>query len=88
VKKSVGMSVKWTPQIESYELAPQVLVVARTRVEGAWRAYVGCVPSAIFELDEVHREIFRKMVLDGGEKVPEALARIMFPQFKDLEYAK
>jgi hypothetical protein len=57
-----------------------VLAVARSRIEGAWAAYIDAVPGVRHE-DEVD------LVLDHGAKLDVAIAREMFPFFADLPYA-
>ncbi len=69
-----------TIQVTWTALATKVLVVAKTRVEGSWAAYVDAVPG------QNHREE-RHEVLREGTKLPEAVARVLFPEFKDLPYA-
>jgi hypothetical protein len=59
----------------------RVLLVARTRVEGSWAAY--CVPVPGHNHDE-EQHLWR----NEGVKLVESLARVAFPQFEDVPYAK
>ena len=72
---------EWKPLILRSALASTVLVVAKTRVEGAWSAYCLDVPGKNHDC-EVER------VLQEGDKVSERIARVMFPYFIDIPYAK
>ncbi len=71
----------WEPVIRWKPLASRVLIVAKTRAEGAWKAYIDAVPG-IRHRDEVDE------VLDYGDEASETIARIMFPEFEDLPYAR
>jgi len=90
--KSYGMKLKgtvvvspdrgWTPEIRAVYLQNEtVLIVARTRIEGTWRAYVDGVAGVSLETDTRH-------VLNSGTKMIENLARGYFPEFGNLPYAK
>ena len=68
------------PCIVHVALARRVLVVAKTRVECAWAAYIDAVPG-----ENHDRE--RLAVLAKGSKLPEVLARILFPVFEGVPYA-
>ena len=70
----------WTPTIRTHALARRVLVVARTRIEGKWAAYCDAVPgdNHKLEVDEV---------LKRGDKMPEYIARVLFPEFDDIPYS-
>ena len=70
----------WKPTVRLHALASKVLVVAKTRVEGTWSAYCDAVPGDNHEL-EVDE------VLKRGDKMPEYIARVLFPEFKDIPYA-
>jgi len=59
----------------------QVLIVARARHEGTWRAYVTPVPG------KNHEEELRRW-REHGSQMTEAEARPFFPQLKDLPYAR
>lgn len=64
----------WTRTIRRVALARKVLCVATTRVEGSWTAYINAVPG----LDH-HVEV--DVVLARGTKLPERIARMLFPEF-------
>ena len=70
----------FTPTIVHRALAVGVLAVAKTRIEGAWAAYVAPVKG-------INHKRERDEVLRHGGKLPEALARELFPQFKKVPYA-
>ncbi len=61
-------------------LASRVLVVAKTRVEGTWKAYVDAVPGNRHEDEMIE-------VLNDGDELREDIARILFPEFNELPYA-
>jgi hypothetical protein len=61
-------------------LAMCVLVVAKTRVECAWAAYIDAVPGENHKIEQA-------AVLAHGNKLPERLARAIYPQLKDIPYA-
>lgn len=71
----------WKPYITYHALARRVLVVATTRIEGAWKAYCDAVPgySHRAELGEVLRV---------GDEIPQPWAAAMFPELANLPYAK
>jgi hypothetical protein len=58
-----------------------VLVVARTRIECAWRAYIAAVLG-------IYHDIETKGVLDYGTPLDEAVARVLFPEFAEVPYAE
>lgn len=62
-------------------LARRVLVVAHGRVEGTWCAYIDAVPGQNHEREA-------GAVLEQGVKVPEGLARMLFPRYADIPYAR
>ena len=74
-------TTSWTPVISRYSFSPNVMAVARTRIEGAWAAYIDAVQGLSFQQDQKH-------VLDRGTKIPENFARAIFPQFKELPYVQ
>lgn len=61
-------------------LASKVLVVGRTRAEGAWAAYIAAVPGA--NHDEEEAEAY-----NSGVKLPEDVARAVFPMLASVPYA-
>ncbi len=75
----------WKPVIRYRALHRCVLVVARTRIEGAWKAYCKNVPGESHE-----REAFDEDngPLSDGDNVGEKVARVLFPEFDGIPYAK
>ena len=69
------------PTVRIHALANRVLAVAATRVEGTWAAYCDAVPG-----DKHTAEA--NAVLANGDKLMEEVARVLFPMFKDLPYAR
>ena len=69
------------PEVFWHTLARDVVVVARTRVEGTWKAYISST-------DERNHEDAIPEVLAHGTKVREPIARYLFPHFKELPYAR
>lgn len=72
----------FTPIIDYTYLAPQVVAVAQTRIEGTFKAYVDAVPAS------QNHEVCVKQVLERGTAVAEAVARCLFPRFNGLRYAR
>lgn len=70
----------WEPIIHRQALASRVLVVAKTRIECAWSAYVDAVPGVDYDREE-------EAVLRRGTRVGESLARLLFPRFNEIPYA-
>lgn len=62
-------------------LGTRVLAVAQTRREGGWCAYIDAVPG-------INHESEMTGVLSLGTKLPEEIARVLFPfePFGDLPY--
>ena len=79
--KSPEEARAWTPQVDYRALSSRVLVVWRTRVEGTWAAYCDAVPGKDFDRET-------EAVLREGDKVDEATARAIFPQFEGVPYAR
>lgn len=71
----------WTPYIRRYALARNVLVVAKSRIEGSWKACCDAVPG------EDHKEE-SAAVMRHGTEIPEEVARVMFPEFDEIPYAR
>lgn len=71
----------WKKTFRRRALHSQILVVAVTRIEGTWKAYIGPVPghNHDVEWESVYRE---------GNDVGEKLARVLFPDFEGVPYAK
>jgi len=72
---------EWKPYVTRIALHRQVLVVAKTRIEGTWKAY--CAPV----LGENHDEEWRN-VLRCGSQLPENWGRALFPELKEVPYAR
>jgi len=70
----------WIPQIRTHALSHNVLVAAKTRIEGKWAAYIRPVPGNNHEFEAAR-------VLTDGTKLSKELALILFPCFKDIPYA-
>lgn len=70
---------EWAPHVAVYAMARSVVVVANTRVEGRWKAYIDAVPGKNHDLEwqDVRRQ---------GVTVPHRIARVMFPGFADIPY--
>lgn len=79
--KSQEEAQNWTPQIRHRALSRNVLVAARTRIECAWVAYVDAVPRRDHDFECGN-------VLKHGAKLPEKVARALFPQFDEVPYAE
>lgn len=78
--KSREEAAAWRPMQKRLALAGRVLVVAHTRIECAWCAYVDAVQGYNHDYEE-------QGVLDNGDKLSESLARAMFSMFDGVEYA-
>ena len=70
----------WSPAIVRRPLNRKVLTVAKTRIEGAWAAYCDAVPG----VDHAEESV---AVCEDGDKLPERIARAIFPQLDDVPYA-
>ena len=71
----------WKPFVTRTALHSTVLIVAKTRIEGTWRAYCGSVPGQNHDNE-------MEPVLRNGDRVPEKIARVMFPCFDGVPYAR
>jgi hypothetical protein len=71
----------WKPTHRVRALSPRVLAVAATRIECAWAAYCDAVPGQNHEREW-------EAVLAHGVKLPEAVARALFPRYDAVEYAE
>ena len=69
----------WKPQIRRIALHQNVLIVAETRIEGAWSAFCGPVPG--INHNEEWQEVARV-----GDTLPEEVARVLFPEHDNLPY--
>jgi hypothetical protein len=72
---------EFTPTIIHHALHRNVLLVAVTREEGAWACYCTPVPGQSHAQEKHLWE-------PEGCKTSEAIARVAFPQFTDLPYAR
>jgi len=59
----------------------KVLCVAQTRIEGAWSAYCDAV-------EGMNHDFEAEKVLAYGAKLPEIVARAIFPEFDGVPYAR
>jgi len=71
----------WKETFTRRALHFQVLVVAKTRIEGAWAAYIFPVPG------QNHDREWPAWETDG-EKLPKGVALAIFPEFEGLPYAR
>ena len=71
----------WQPSVAVRALHSQVLVIAVSRVEGAWAAYLGPVAGHNHEVE--WREVWRH-----GNKQAPALANHLFPGWAEIPYAR
>ena len=71
----------WKPVFVVRKLHYKVLVVAKTRVEGQWKAYCTPVPGQNHDTEWC-------LWKTEGTQVLEAYARPMFPEFGELKYAR
>jgi hypothetical protein len=62
-------------------LHSKVMVIARTRIEGTWKAYCFPVPGKNHDKEE---ERWR----DHGSQLTEKVARAMFPNLERVPYAE
>ena len=72
-------AMDFTPRITHAWLAPKVLAVATTRIDGTWAAYVDSVTGQTGRLDI-------EAVLDHGATLNKAVASVMFPGYEHLEW--
>lgn len=71
----------WKPTIIHFALARDVLAAAITQVSGHWVAYIKSVPGHDHEGET-------EDVLWYGMKLPEDVARAIFPQWKEIPWKK
>lgn len=71
----------WKPTISVRALARRVLCVAVTRIEGRWKAYVDAVEGKSHEAEA--SEVIRQ-----GVPLPASIAAAVFPEFKEVPYAR
>ena len=70
----------WQPWKGYRALHMHVLVAMTTRIECAWAAYIGPV-------EGVNHDLEFEYVLDHGDKLPEEVARALFPSLDGVPYA-
>lgn len=70
----------WQPFIVRRVLTRRVMIVAKTRVECAWAAYMDAVPGCNHDSEQ-------EAVLRHGDKLLEETARFFFPEFDWVPYA-
>ena len=71
----------WQPHVAVFALAPKVIAVANTRVEGRWKAYVDAVPG------KNHDEEWQD-VRAHGTALQENVAKVLFPGFAGIPYSR
>ena len=71
----------FVPDIYRQALDRYVLAVAKTRVEGTWKCYIGAVPGQNHDLEEA-------AVLHHGTQLPEKIARQIFGHLENIPYAR
>lgn len=71
----------WKTVVKYKSLDRNVIVVANTRIEGKWSAYIGAV-------DGICHESEYETVLKNGAKLEEKIAMSIFPEFADIPYAR
>ena len=71
----------WKHSVQYSALASRVLCAAHTRIEGTWCAYCDAVPGASHNSEYA-------AVLHYGDKLPETIAKVIFPRFSDVPYAR
>lgn len=72
---------EFKPQVLRQTLARDIVVVASTRVEGTWKAYIASTK------ERSHKDAV-PAVLERGTAVREPIARVLFPHFKNLPYSR
>ena len=78
---SQAEAAAWKVSIIVRALSRDVLAVAVTRIEGAWKAYIGAVAGQ--NHDTEWQEIQR-----SGATLPETVALAVFPEFEGVPYAR
>lgn len=71
----------WKPTVKYRSLDRRIIVVATTRIEGSWSAYIGAVDGLCHD-----KEYFE--VLKNGAKLDENIARSIFFEFTDIPYSR
>jgi len=70
----------WQPQVMRHALACDIMIVAQSRIEGAWKAYVAVVSGYDHNQES-------GAVLATGTPMMEEHARAFFPYLEDVPYA-
>lgn len=71
----------WEPYVTSRPLHSKVLAVAKSQIQFCWKAYIRDVPGLCHE-DEID------LVIEDGATLPVEIAKVLFPQFKGIPYAR
>lgn len=71
---------QWAPSMTHIAMHRNVLLVARTRVEGTWACYCTPVPG-------INHDNERYLWETDGVKTSQKIARASFPQFDSVPYA-
>ena len=79
--ENVTEAKQWQSKVFRTAIHHQILVVGNTRQEGMWSAYVEPVPGMNHDNEWGH-------VLKHGSKLIEPIARAIFPEMRELPYAK
>ena len=72
---------EFEPQVFSQALTTKIIVVAETREDGTWKACIG-------PRDPLRPKYEMPLILGLGTAVYEPIARVLFPHFKKLPYAR
>lgn len=72
---------QWEPSLCHLALHSKVLLVAKSRIEGAWTCYCTPVPG-------INHDHERDLWEEHGAKVSEKIARAAFPLFEEVPYAR
>ena len=79
--KSVEEARSWEPIIRRRALHRNILVVAKTRVEVGWKAFIAPVAG-------INHDDEWEGVATTGTDIGEILARAMFPEFEGVRYSR
>ena len=71
---------EWQPHVMRHALSSNILIVAQSRIEGAWKAYVAVVSGYDHNQES-------GAVLASGTPMMEKHARAFFPYLEDVPYA-
>ena len=78
--RSPMTEAEWKPSVRTCYLSDDIMVAARTRIEGSWAAYIGTVSGHSHDYD-------RDVVLLKGNKLPADIARVVIPCFAEMPYS-